>query len=237
MKITLAILFAFTISESLFAQYNGNDFAVGVYAVYTNTTSIFLNPNASDIVLRNQSFEIDDIFNPAIDLRYRVSDPLIIGLNIEYIKKTSVGPNLNAFVGSTVITIDVEDGFKVIPVELTAYYLLPFSTEKFKFLMGGGGAFYMGEFIRKVGDAEVTNVESEKSFGIQVMASMNYLPLENLIIRFQMKFRDPQITVSSKYNKSEAVYQGQIITLPQQPFDTKIDMDGITFLLGAAFQF
>ncbi|MFC2094650.1 hypothetical protein ACFLSH_03375 [Bacteroidota bacterium] len=208
-----------------FCQYNGNDFSIGVYGFYTNSASIFLNPNASDIVLRNSSFDIEDIFNPGIDIRYRVSEPLILGLGVEYMKITETDPNLSVYLGGSLIPID-ENGFKLIPIEFTAYYLLPFSTEGFKFLMGGGLGYYIGEFIRKVSVSEVTSIQEDIAIGIHVSVSMDYIPINNVVVRFQMKFRDPQFTVTNYYE-----------ILPEESFDTKVNVDGITFMLGAAVQF
>ncbi len=188
-------------------------------------------------MLRNSSFDIEDIFNPGVDIRSRVSEPLILGLSVEYMNITETAPNLNVFLGGSIVTVDVEDGFKLIPVEFTAYYLLPFSTEGFKFLMGGGLGYYNGEFIRKVGEAEVTTVQKENAIGIHVSVSMDYLLINDVAVRFQMKFRDPQFTVTSQYNQTEVEYEGQIIILPEGSFDTKINVDGITFMLGAAYQF
>ncbi len=213
------------------------DFSLGVYGFYTTSASIFLNPNASDIVLRNSSFDIEDIFNPGADIRFRVSEPLILGLSVEYMNITETVLNLNVFLGGSIVTIEVEDGFKLIPIEFTAYYLLPFSTEGFKFLMGGGLGYYNGEFIRKVGEAEVTSVQEENAIGIHVSVSMDYIPINNVAVRFQMKFRDPQFTVTSHYRRTEVEYEGNVIILPEESFETKINVDGITFMLGAAFQF
>jgi hypothetical protein len=220
-----------------FCQYNGNDFSIGVYGFYTTSASIFLNPNAPDIVLRNSSFDIEDIFNPGMDIRYRVSEPLILALGFEYINVTETAPNLNVFLDGSIVTIDVEDGFQLIPIEFTAYYLLPFSTVGFKFLMGGGLGYYIGDFIRKVGDAEVTSVQEDISIGIHVSVSMDYVPINDVTVRFQMKFRDPQFTVTNNYNQSEVEYEGHVIILPEESFDTKVNVDGITFMLGAAVQF
>lgn len=237
MNIKFVIIFFLLLQFPLLCQYNGNDFSIGIYGVYTKSASIFLNPNASDIVLRNQSFVIEDILNPGADIRIRVSEPLILGLNIENINITESSPNLTAFVGGSVVRLNVDDGFKLIPVELTAYYQLPLSTERWKFLMGGGVAYYTGEFIRKVGETSISNVQKEAEFGIHVSASVDYVPVNLVVLRFQMKFRDPEFTVTSQYDEQEIVYQGHIIILPGGSFDTKINMDGITFMLGAAIQF
>jgi len=237
MRTSIIIIFHFLFYIPALCQYNGNDISIGVYGFYTTSASIFLNPNASDIVVRNESFLIEDIWNPGVDIRFRVSEPLILGLNIEYIRITKSAPNLIVFLGGSVVPLRVDDGFKLIPVELSAYYLLPFSTEGFKFLMGGGLAYYNGEFIREIGGTEVKNINKEAAFGIHVSISVDYIPINDVAIRFQMKFRDPQFTVSSQHEQQEIEYEGNIIILPEGSFNTKINLDGLTFMLGVAFQF
>ncbi|MGD8305808.1 MAG: hypothetical protein PVF17_04065 [Ignavibacteria bacterium] len=237
MKLRLVLSIFVLVSLTSYSQYNGNNFSVGIYGLYTTTASLFLNPNAPDIVLRNEAFVIKDILNPGMEFRYRVSDPLILGLNVEYINVTESATNVSGFVGNRIVAIRVDDGFILIPVELTAHYLLPFSTESFKFLMSGGAGYYNGIFVRKIGTTQVSNISKETAFGIHVSVAMEYVILENLLARFQMKFRDPDFTVSSKYDEQEIQYRGEDLLLPDEPFDTKINMDGIAFSLGLAFQF
>jgi hypothetical protein len=233
----LLVTIIFTLNLVAFAQYNGNNFCIGGYGLYTTSASIYLNPNAPDIVLRNASFVIEDILSPGIDIRYRLSEPIIIGLNIDYINVSEKAQNLYGFLGNKIVPIETKDGFILIPVELTTHYLLPFSTESFKFLMGAGIGYYTGEFIRKVSTTQVSNITKETAFGIHVSISMEYIIIENLIARIQMKFRDPEFTVSSKYDEQEVQYADQVLMLPTDKFNTKINADGIGFLLGLAIQF
>jgi len=135
------------------------------------------------------------------------------------------------------VRITVEDGFKLIPVELSLYYMLPFSTELFKFLIGGGAGYYLGEQVRKFADVEVKNISRKTAYGIHVIISMDYFVFENVSLRTEMKFRDPQFIVKSEYTKNETIYNGREINLPQSSFDSKINLDGVTFILGAAFHF
>jgi hypothetical protein len=121
------ILITVLISLSGFAQFK-KQFGISVNAVYSTSASVYLSPNSADVILRNNSFLIEDILNPSFDVRYSLSESVIIGFNTEYIKATATGPNLTVFLGNSTVTIDVEDGFKLIPLELSAYYLLPFST-------------------------------------------------------------------------------------------------------------
>ena len=234
-------IYTFTITlvmfSSGFAQFNEHNFGLSINGAYTTSAEIFLNPNSSDLTIRNSSFELTDIFSPSIDFRYKLARQFIVGLSVEYVNKTKTAPNLNVFIGSQVVAINVEDGLRVLPVELSAFYLFPFSNEEFIFLMGGGIGYYRGEFTRKVSDAELSLTSRKIAIGIHVMTSMDYMLLENLSFRFEMKFRDPQYNVTNKYTKTEVEYNGTTIQLTEENFETKVNINGITFVLGAVFHF
>jgi len=236
-KIRFLCVLIFLLAVSVYCQYNGNNFSIGLSAVYTTSAKIYLNPNSSDLILRNNSFPLEDIINPGLDFRYRLTEPLILGFNIEYIKKTESGQNLTVLSRGSTLQITVEDGFRLIPLELSLYYQLPFSTEFFKFLIGGGVGYYYGDQVRKFADIEARNVSRQTAYGIHVIISMDYLVLHNFSIRTEMKFRDPQFSVTSAYTKNKTVYNGREINLPQSSFDSKVNLDGITFILGAVFHF
>ncbi|HEX2962355.1 MAG TPA: hypothetical protein VHO43_11225 [Ignavibacteriales bacterium] len=225
------------LSGSAHGQEMYKDFSLSLNYNYTTTARIFLNPKSPDEILRNNSFYMEDIFSPSADLRYRLTEDILIGLNVEYIKKVQAGPNLTVLGSGGTQTIIVEDGFKVIPFELSAYYILPFSTEKFKFIMGGGLAYYYGEHLRKFGDEEVSNLKREFAYGIQALVSSDYMITSFLSLRGEMKFRDPELEVTSKYKNKRVNYEGSTIVLAQDTFQSKINIDGVTFTLGMAFHF
>lgn len=231
------IVFIILFAGSLNAQYNNRNFSIGLNAVYTTSAKLFLNPNSPVVIERNASFDFEDIFNAAINFRYKLIEDLFLDFNTEYMEKTAVGKNERVFMNGGIRFIEVEDGFKLIPFELSLYYLLPFSTDRFKFLMGGGGALYYGSQIRKFGNAEVSTVKRKTAFGIQVAVEMDYLIKENISINTQMKFRDPQFVVRNKYSKDKYILNGQEVQILENEFDTKINVDGITFVLGVAYHF
>lgn len=236
-RYTLNLLAFIVLSFQSFAQSDSATIGISVNAVYTTSAEVFLNPNSSNPEVRNNSTTFEDIWSPALDIRYRFSKEFLLGLNVEYISKTSIEPNLTAFIGNQVFIFEVEDGFKVVPIELTAYYHFPFSTEDFKFMMGGGLGYYLGEFVRKFRDVELEVTQRKFALGLHVTASMDYMIISNIAARFEMKFRNPQYTVSSKYTKPQVTYEGNVIELPENAFDTKIDIDGLTFILGFVFSF
>ena len=228
----LFLFFYLLLTTSSIAQFGEGGIGIAVNAVYTTSAEIYLNPNSSNSEVRNKSFTLENIWNPGIDIRYRFTNEFILGLNVEYIRKTAYAPNLTAFIGNQVFVFEVEDGLSAIPIELTAHYYFPFSTEDFKFMMGGGLGYYIGEFVRKFQDVDLEITQRKFALGFHVSASMDYIIIENLAARFEMKFRNPQYTVTSKYSKTEITYQGNVIQLPENAFDTKVDIDGLTFILG-----
>jgi len=231
-KFFLIVIIDILFSTGTFAQFSTGKLGIAVNAVYTTSVDIFLNPNSSNSEVRNKSFTLENIWNPGIDIRYRFTSEFILGLNIEYMKKTAAVPNLTAFVGNQVLVFEVEDGFSAVPIELTAHYFFPFSTEDFKFMMGGGVGYYIGQFIRKFQEVELEITQRKFALGLHVSASIDYIIIENLSARFEMKFRNPQYTITSKYSQTEVTYQGNIIQLPENPFDTKVDINGLTFIFG-----
>ena len=61
---------------------------------------------------------------------------------------------------------------------------------------------------------------------------MDYLIYDYLSVRGEMKFRDPQFEVKSKYDKTDVDILGHTYVLPQNSYDTKFNVDGITFTAG-----
>ncbi len=232
---TIILLIVFT--SSVYSQYNGYDFGISSSLVYTTSADIYLNPNSTDPFVRNHSFPISDIINPAIELRYRLSEPLIVGVGTEYMITKQIGRNLIVFEGNNEISLETEDGFIFVPIELSLYYQMPFSTQNFKFLMGGGAGFYIGEFSRTFGDTEISTLEKQTAFGVHVSVSMEYLVIDRLGLRLEMKFRDPEFKSKSKYDSNIVNYNGNLITILRDTFDTRVNVNGIAFILGAAFYF
>jgi outer membrane protein W len=220
-----------------FTQNKTEKFNLFVGADYITTAQIFLNPNSSDLILRNESFELTDLYSPVVDLRYFISEEMLIGLSTEYISKKAYGYNETAVEGSQLRQIEVEDGVTYIPLELSVYYLMPFSTDDFYFTMGGGVGYYFGSHSRKLGDAEIENIEKNNSIGLLVSIGIEYKIYNQIGFRFDMKFRDPENKITSKYDSETTIYRDRQLQIPQNEFDTKINLNGISFLLGATFHF
>lgn len=218
---------------NLFPQ---NEIIITAAGNYTTTAKIYLFPLSSDPVIRNYSFPLEHIFSPAFELRYKVSDELYFSLGVEFMKTAEPGRNLTVTTGSVTSSVIVDDGFELIPVEFNLSYLLPFSTDVFKFNMYGGVGYYLGKITRSFGDAQLELVDRRTAFGIQVGVSLDYFIRNNLSLFAAMKFRDPQFNVISKYNSTIVNYDGYTYYLPQDPVETKINVDGVTFSFGTSYK-
>ena len=228
--ICLSVLLSFVVESK--AQYGDSRFGISASYNISTSSKLFLFPNAKDEILRNQNIDLEGAKSYAIELRYRLTDPLIIGLSVEYLKNTINRTDFT--VGG--FRIFTEDGFELIPVELNLYYHLPFSTELFKFYMGGGVGLYTGKQIRKFVDVDVSDNGSETAYGIQVSLGMDYIANKYFSIRGEMKFRDPEFDLKSKYNKRVFNFQGRDLLLSRETFETKGNLDGITFSIGVVFR-
>jgi len=234
--IKYSILLLVIITTGIDAQYRDNKFGLSFSATYTPMGRFFLNPNSIQKLLREDNVELIDIYSGAIELRYRFNEAIIFGVGTEYIEKKSKERNVSGF-PPQLSGIEVEEGFKMIPIEVSIYYFVPFSTESFKFFMGGGVGVYLGEYIRNFADVGLENVSRDFSWGIHGRIGMDYIVTDYFSVRGEMKFRDPDFKMESKYNKDSFEYNGVKRSLPTDSFTTKVNIDGMNFIIGAVFHF
>lgn len=220
---------------SAFCQ--NNRFSISLSQNYTTSAKVFLYPNSSDPIIRNRSYLIEDIFNTGVEFRYAIFSDLHLGLNFEYINKVSSENNLTIISNGLTETIKINDGFYLIPIEISLFYRLAFSTDAVRFFIFGGSGFYYGNHIREFGDVSITNVKRKFSYGIQVGFLTEYFFAKNFSINSGMKFRDPQFSVTNKYDNREVNFEGRLVYIPQEKFDSKINVEGVIFFLSASYHF
>lgn len=229
--IIIYIFLSITLSNILFAQFNGNNFSITTNLNFNTTAKIFLTPDAEHVLDRTFNFPIEDIYSYSIEIRYRISEFLILGLSAEYMEASARGRTL------TSSPFVVREGFILFPIEFSAYYFLPFSTEDFKFYMGAGIGIYTGSRTREFGDIKFIDVSNEIGYGIQVSVGMDYMIFNNLSIHGELRFRDPDFRITNKYNSEIVTYNDQTFGVSQDEIASKLNVDGITFGLGLAFHF
>jgi outer membrane protein W len=231
--VAITFLFLLILNINLPAQSDNKKLAVSAGWNYTTTSKLYLQPNSPDLVLKNTYQSMDDIFNYSAELRYQFWESVSAGIGSEFVRSKSVNSSYNLAGTKAVLT----EGYELIPLELTFYYQLPISTERFKFFMGGGAGIYFGKHIREIGDAKFEAVKMNPGYGIHVLTGMDFFINDYLSVRAQMRFRDPEFKMESRYNKRTVDINGRSIALATQAISSKVNVDGITFSFGVTYNF
>ncbi|MBM2846533.1 MAG: hypothetical protein HW407_1845 [Bacteroidetes bacterium] len=228
----LFVLNAIFLRPSASAQER--NIAVVLKANITTASRLFTNPNSPDVIQRSQFFSLEDFFGYGLEVRYLIPETNIaLGLSTDYIR-TTVTQTVRI---STSKSIPVEDGYRVIPVELTGYFLIPVSGETFGVFMGGGVGGYFGRRVYKLGNTEAATTDIGRGFGIHVLGGLSYRFTEWFSLNAEMKFRDLQFQTTNQFASSTAVYNGTFINVSRAPFDGRVHTDGVVFQLGTVFNF
>lgn len=234
-KILCFLLFCL-ISGSVTGQNNGYKYSLTLNYNHTTTSKLYLQPKSADEFLRGIHSFLDNISGMGIELRYKISDSFSLGLGADYVEKKGKITTISVYMDHTQ-NIIIEDGYKVVPVELTGYYLFPFSLERFKFFMGGGFGFYFGTHLREIGDIKAETVECETAYGIHILVGLDVLITDYFSLRGTVKFRDVEFNMFNKYNRTDGTLDGNAVKILTDSFDSKVAVDGIVFGLGVSFHF
>ncbi len=235
-RIVVLLLLIF-LTDKYLSQSKEVGFGLNIGLGLISSSEIFPNPNSSDLIERNKSFEIANILSPTVEIKYRFNEEVSVGLSSEYASKMKKGNFVSALSGSQIVELESEDGFVFIPVELSVYQTLPFSTENFKFNIGGGLGYYFASLKRNFGNTKISTVEASPVFGIQVSASVEYKISNYLGFCLLTKYRAPEIKIKSRYDSKIVEYKGKTITLLQDTFDSKVSVNGVVLVLGFSYNF
>ena len=209
-------------------------FTISAKVNYTTGSRLFPNPNSPNPIERGEYVPIENFFGYGIDLKYLFPESnLALGFSAEYIRV--VKPQEIRLSPSR--SIPAEDGYRVIPLELTAYFFIPISGPTFRVFMGGGGGAYIGRRFYRIADVEAGSVAEGHGFGIHVLGGVAYQFNDWFSLTGEMKFRDVQFTSTNAFPVPRVVYNGIVVNVQQSPFESSVRTDGIVFQLGAAVSF
>ncbi len=209
-------------------------FSLTVKGSYTTASRLFPNPDSQNPIERGRFVPIDEFFGYGVEIRYLFGETnLALGLGAEYISVTK--PQEIRLSDSR--SIPVEDGYRVIPVELTAYFLIPVSGPTVGVLMGGGAGAYVGRRVYSIAGVEAGTTDRGLGFGIHVLGGVVYKINEWFSLSGDMKFRDVQFSSTNAFSVPQVVYNGILVNVSRTPFDSQVHTDGIVFQLGATVSF
>ncbi len=202
--------------------------------ILTSSSQIYYNPYSADPILRSQYLELSGFFGYGLELKYQIPESHVaFGLSVDRGNARNTAP-LSGYLDQT---IPVDDGYSVIPVELSGYFLIPISGNTFSLFMGGGTGVYFGKRIYAIGGTDADLVSTSPGFGIHVLAGASFRFTERLSVVGQMKFRDVQFESTNQFSATPILYEGTQIRVSRTPFTSSIHTDGIVFQLGLGVSF
>jgi hypothetical protein len=230
----IGLLFLTVLLLPDFSPAQGQRFGIAVRGNYTTASRLFVNPNSPDPVQRGQFFSLEKFLGAGAEIRYYIPETnLAVGLGVDYIRST-IGQSIRI---STSRSVPVEDGYRVIPVEMTGYFMIPVSGQSFGVFMGGGVGGYFGRRLYTLGGTEAPTVRQGRGFGIHVLGGISYRFTGWFALSAEMKFRDLQFETSNQFTASRIIYNGTAITVGSAPFDARVHTDGVVFQLSTLVGF
>ena len=205
---------------------------VALRGSYTTTSKVFYNPDSPTPEIRNEHNIFDNIYGGGVEVRLQnLSDNYFFALTIEYLSKLHEQNQLVAL-SNPPRTLPVTDGFQIIPVELGLNMFIPLGSEKVRLAMGGGLGAYLGKRIFSVARVDARQLKQAVGYGIHVESSFDYRVSSRFSVRGEMRFRDPEILTESRFDESTVQYNGTIVAFPNDPFKSRINVNGLTFSFG-----
>lgn len=225
--------FYFCYGQKEFHTYN-----LSINYNYITNAKVYLTPRSFDPQLRDNYYIFDDIKSFSLEIKRNIYNNYIyLSIGSEYLEGKENLYSVRALVNNVITTLNVEEGFKMFPIEMIAYYIFPFSTEYFTAYMGSGLGLYYGEYFRKIYDIKSKSILSKVYFGILVNSGIDITLFKNLAIKFEMKFRDPEFDFKNNYPKTQTYFNNDKIQLFEDTFYTKVNIDGVNLILGLTYRF
>jgi hypothetical protein len=197
----------------------------------TTSSLIYVTPDAADPVQQGNTFNLTGTFGYGAEIRFRFPETnLALGISTDYIR-SSGSSTLNG------TSIPTQDGYTAIPVEMTGYFIIPLSGEYFGVYMGGGAGVYFGNRTYSIAGIEAASVNNTPGFAIHVLGGISYRFWGSFQGTFEMKFRDLQFQSEDAFTTRVIRYRDTIINVSTQPFNSRVETDGIVLQIGIAFTF
>lgn len=231
----LAVLQAFLVLAGL-AQNKEWSVSASVRGILTTSSKLFLNPDGPTPELRTEHTPINSVYGGGIDLRARVSeDNFFFTISGEYVSIIQKETRLDASL-SPPRRVPVEEGYMFIPVEIGAHLYIPLGSETWRVSMGGGFGAYYGERIYQVAGVKAEPRGNRFAFGIHVETHTEYRVLGPISVAAGLKFRDPEINATNRFETISTVYNNNVIVFPKGDMKSRINIDGITVSLGVIIE-
>lgn len=232
----LSVLAVVVLLGRLSSQTQEPTLSFALRGTYTSTSKIFINPDSPSGELRGQFNSFDNIYGAGAELRWLIpGHSFAISLSAEYLSKLSTQDQLVGFTAPP-RRLPVEEGFRLIPVELGAQVFVPLGSDRVQMTMGGGVGAYIGSRLLKIAGVDAAEKHTPVYYGIHVETSFDYRVFPGFFVRAEMRFRDPEFTAESEFTQPATQSGGVLVLFPRTPFRARINVNGLNFGLGIGIE-
>ena len=204
---------------------DGHKFSLSLKGTYTTSTRFLYNIDSPNMY--SESRILTSNFGYGADVRWNILwDRFFLGFSTE---KISSGQTTNLLSGT--VRIPYQEGFDLVALELSGYYIVPISSDHIKFYLGGGFGTYDGQRSLSIAGVNAETVSEKSYIGIHVMTGLDYQIYSRFGLRFEIKFRDPNFDVTSKFDQQSVNYLGTTILLPPEE-TVKVNLFGVNYVGG-----
>ena len=233
-RVILSMAMMVIVVCSVAAQSSGRLLSLAVRGSYTTSSKVFYNPDSPSDDLRGQYTGIDGIYGLGGEVRvYLAGRALALSLVTEYFSRINEQVQLVGYTNPP-RPLPVKEGFRLVPVEVGAEVYIPLGSDIVRMSMGGGVGAYFGSRTMAIAGVGAIQQNKPVTYGIHVETSIEYQVLPGIFARADMRFRDPEFTTESRFEREATLYNGVLIPLPREPFRARINVNGVNFGLSLA---
>ncbi|MEX0601724.1 MAG: hypothetical protein WD295_00185 [Bacteroidota bacterium] len=199
---------------------------------YTTTSKLYFNPDAQSPDIRSQHAELTGVFGGGLEVRVQNREnAFFLALAIEYLTTTDRRSQLVAFTDPP-RTLPVEEGYSLLPIELSGNMYIPLGTNTVRVGMGGGVGAYFGHRILSVAGVSADAVNKRVGLGIHVRTTVEYQVRSGVYLMGEMRFRDPEVETFNRFGQESVFHNGTEVRFPADDIKARVNVHGMSFGLG-----
>jgi hypothetical protein len=215
------------------------NFSVTVFGMYISSSGLQNNPLSADPYEKNAVIEMDGGFGYGGELTFnpRFYDTgILLYLSTEYIKINQDDLALYFDDETNHYVIGMREHLYMTPIEAGIKWPLPINTDLLHVYIGGGAGIYFGDRTRTISYLRSTTNYTRPGFSLNILAGMEYYVARNLSANFELKFREANFDVESKFNSNTIDINGVQFELTN-PFYSRLLIDGVRISMGFNYHF
>lgn len=213
--------------------------SIAVFGMYVSSSELQNNPHSANPIEKNAMIELSGGFGYGAEIGYNprfFDTDIMFYVSSEYLRIDQRDLVLDFDDGTNHYTVGMREEFHMIPVEGGIKWPLPVSTDNFKIYIGGGAGVYFGDRKRTISYLQSTTINKIPGFSLNVLAGVEYFAARNISANLELKFREANFDVESKFNSNTININGVEFELTN-PFYSRLLIDGVRISAGFKYHF